>query len=107
MNLILGTLAGLLATSIACNAALYFTRRRADVSTTVRLRSADDRAHAAELRAAKQIDAMLDRIHTEPRIEMRAAVPNTPPLDAKPYISEYEHDDARWNDLTAAAGENH
>lgn len=62
-----------------------------------------DAARAAELRSAQQIDAMLDRISTSPRIEVRPAVATG--LSERPYISDEPYHDGAWNDLRGVSDE--
>lgn len=63
-----------------------------------RIIAANDRAHAAEIRAGQQIDTMLDRISTSPRLEVRTGVGTVDPAKQK-YISDSPYMDQVWDDL--------
>lgn len=96
-DVLLGILIGLLVASVAANIALYVTRHRSAATWRQRARGAEDEARAAQLRSAEQIDALLDRVSTSPRIEFRPpAIPKIDPDEPK-YIPETEDGDAAWN----------
>jgi hypothetical protein len=58
------------------------------------------RALAAETRSAEQIDAMLARLSTAPRLEMRAGEDPAPvDPDERVFISDLPTDDEVWNDF--------
>lgn len=97
-EVISGLLGGVLFASVLLNVVQHLMLKGVARQSAVHIREANDRARAAELRAEKQIDTMLDRISTEPRIELRT-VDTLPPLgDEKPYISDLQYDDEHWND---------
>lgn len=98
--LLVGVLIGLLIASLLGNLALWYTRREFVAAWRERARTAEDKAHAAELRASQQIDAMLDRIRTDDRLTMSAVAPSpTINPDERKYISDYPHDDETWNEF--------
>lgn len=55
--------------------------------------------HLDQKRHDQQVCEILDRISTEPRLEMRPTT-DAPKLDpeARRYIADHEADDAAWND---------
>lgn len=57
-----------------------------------------DRAAATELRSAQQIDAMLERISTQPRLEIAPGSAQKPPLQERRYIADHPADDVTWNE---------
>lgn len=73
---ILAVVATLLAVSLAANAYFALSRRRFEESWLARETRALDRAHAAELRAGQQVDAMLERFSRDPHAEVVAKVPD-------------------------------
>lgn len=96
--LLVGVLIGLLLASILGNLALWYTRREFVAAWRDRARAAEDKAHAAELRASQQIDAILDRVRTSDRMTM--AGPASPEInpDERKFISDFPHDDDVWNE---------
>lgn len=63
------------------------------------LRDERARADAAETRSAEQLDAMLGRLATAPRIEMApVAVPAAVDPAERTFISDLPTDDEAWND---------
>lgn len=106
MDFVIGALAAALLISLTALVAQHFSCRRAVDQArkfeTVLL----DRAHAAELRSARQIDAMLDRLSTEPRLQMRPAEAHpAPELGARKYIADHPADDEAWNDYRGEPAE--
>jgi hypothetical protein len=97
---LLAVVATLLVVSVVLNVLQYAHRRHFEDHWLSRETRALDRAHAAELRAGEQIDAMLDRVSKRDNLSLESAVPQLPPLaEDKPYISDFEYDDERWNEL--------
>jgi hypothetical protein len=94
---IIGALAGLLVTSAAWNFALLKTRHSTTRVWRERARLAEDRQRAAELRAAQQIDAMLDRISSPVLAPAKPAMPEVDPTQRK-HISDFPVDDDVWNE---------
>lgn len=94
----LGVLGGLLIASLALNMMLWYTRREYVADWRRRTREAEDAKHAAEIRSAQQIDAMLERISTAPRLEV-APGRSTAELQEKTYISDEPYMDDAWNDF--------
>jgi hypothetical protein len=88
-----GVLAGLLFAALVGNLLQHlWTRHTIDAWRT--------RAFAAETRSAEQIDAMLTRISTAPRLEMRASEDPAPvDPDERVFISDLPTDDEVWNDF--------
>lgn len=79
---------------------IQYVAHKRDISAALKHETfALDRARAAELRSAQQIDAMLDRISTEPRLELRPASGSVV-IDPKvrKYITDHEADDQAWNE---------
>jgi hypothetical protein len=55
--------------------------------------------HLDQRRHDAQVRAILDRVSTEPRIELRPAYhPPTPDTMVRKYIGDHEADDAAWNE---------
>jgi len=55
--------------------------------------------HLDQRRHDAQVRAILDRVSTEPRIELRPAYhPPIPDTAARKYIADHEADDAAWNE---------
>jgi hypothetical protein len=103
---VIGALAAALVIALAALVAHIYSGRR-----TVRLAlqqetRALDRAHAAELRSEQQINALLDRISTAPRIEVRPAesAPQVK-LGERRYIADHQADDAAWNEYRGEPAE--
>lgn len=98
-DLIIGVLLALLAVSGAGNGLQYFLRSRSVSVARARVREAEDARHAAELRSYQQIDAMLDRISTSPRIEVRPPVDKVD-LETRKYFSDTDTPDdvEAWNE---------
>lgn len=65
-------LATLLVVSLIANVSFFLTRRSVIAEWADRERQALDRAHGAELRSVQQIDALLERVHTAPRLDLEA-----------------------------------
>lgn len=103
--LLVGVLIGLLAASLLGNLALWYTRREFVAAWRERARAAEDKAHAAELRASQQIDAMLDRVRTSDRLTMAGPASATINPDERKFISDFPHDDDAWNEYRGAADE--
>lgn len=100
--LVIGVLTGLL---IAAGVQAFVARRayRADVRVALAHETvALDRARAAELRSAQQIDALLDRIGTTPRLEVAPAEHHEAPSPEPQYISDLPYMDGAWNEYTGA-----
>lgn len=70
LNIALAVVTTLLVVSLAANAFFYFHRSRFEMHWLSRETRALDRARAAELRAGQQIDAMLERVSTAPRLDL-------------------------------------
>lgn len=93
---IIAVLATLLAVSGEGNYLQKRSREHFEAYWMTRERRALDMAHAAELRSHEQIDAMLDRINTSPRIEVRPPLAPKVDLAERTYIAD--HDVAAWNE---------
>ena len=94
-----GVLAALLAASLIAHVISYFLHRGDILEYKRMLRAASDSVHAAELRSSQQIDAMLERISTAPRLDLSAASAVRPvDPEQKTFISDLPYDDERWND---------
>jgi hypothetical protein len=98
-HIALGLLAGLLLASLILNAYQRSNEKSLDKAWQFRWREAEDRANAAQVRSAEQIDAMLDRISTSPRLEVHEPAPPLPDPTERPYISDFPYEDERWNDF--------
>lgn len=99
MTFLNGLLAGLLAQSLVGIVVAIVAARKVVRRALVRETAARDQAHAAELRSVKQIDAMLDRISTAPRLDLDTAVKAKPALTSdRTYIADHAGDDAAWNE---------
>ena len=98
----------LLVVSLVANILFVFTRQRFERSWLARETRALDRAHAAELRAGQQIDAMLERVGTTPRLDLGAArsVPAVDP-DARRYFADDDDpvEDRAWNEYRGEPAE--
>lgn len=97
MSYVIGALSAALLLVIAYHAAYVVASRQAVRLAMARETRALDAAHAAELRSAQQIDAMLDRISTAPRLELQPDVQIPPVSDEPAYISDEPYHDAEWN----------
>lgn len=94
--IVVAVLTTLLVVSLLLNWYQRIERRRFEATALIRETRALDAAHAAELRSKEQIDAMLDRINTSPRIEVRPpAIPEIDPNE-RTYIPDYDVE--AWND---------
>lgn len=98
---ILSVISTLFAVSMAFNVYFVIHRERFEARWLSRETRALDRAHAAELRAGQQIDAMLERVSTAPRLELDAgqtAVQIDP--DARKYYADDDDpvEDRAWNE---------
>lgn len=104
-EIVIGLLAGLLIASVALNLALWVTRLENTKVWRQRARDAEDARKAAELRSGEQIDAMLERISTSPRLEVLPA--SAPPVDPgeRRFISDLPYDDAAWNEFRGVESE--
>ena len=98
----------LLVISLGVNGYLFFSRRRFEQRWLVREIRALDRAHASELRAAEQIDAMLDRVSSAPGLEIREVVP-LHDAEAGERRAFFDDDDpteqAAWNEYRTGSRE--
>ena len=97
-----GLLTGLLVASVIVNIAVTLDRRRQVRAALQHEQRLLDRAAAAEIRSAEQIDAMLDRIRTAPRLELQASAPATVGLAERAYIPDTPDGDEEWNDYRGA-----
>lgn len=104
---IIGILAGLLVASLVLNIAQYASTRRTVDAALQHEERLLDRARGAELRAAQQIDAMLDRLHTTPRMTLAEAKVKVPERDSgkRLYITDSPYMDEAWNDYRGIADE--
>lgn len=99
MTFLNGLLAGLLAQSLVGIVAAIVAGRRGIRRAMARETAALDAMHAAELRSVKQIDAMLDRISTAPRLDLSESKLPTAPTSDRKYIADHAGDDAAWNEF--------
>lgn len=99
-----GLLAGFLAASLACNLLQYRAHRAAIQAALQHEQRLLDRARGAELRSEQQIDTMLARVSTTPRLEIKEADTPRPAIDPNErlYISDLPTDDEAWNDHLGA-----
>jgi hypothetical protein len=104
MTFIDGILVGLLAASLVALVAQWRAHRRSITAALQHEERLLDRARAAELRSDQQIDRMLERVHTAPRLEMTQGA-TTVAVDPaeRTFISDLPTDDEAWNDLTGEA----
>lgn len=100
MEFLVGALAAALLVAVAGLVSQHLIYRRLARAALEQETRLLDRIHATELRSAQQIDAMLERISTAPRIEVRPApaAPTTTP-DAQHYITDEPYMDEAWNDF--------
>lgn len=98
MEFIIGALVASLLISLAALVAQRRAHQRELVLALAAETRALDRAHATEIRSAQQLDALLDRISTAPRIEVRPAHQVTTDPTAKHYITDEPYMDEAWND---------
>ena len=99
MIFVVGLLSGFLASALVGLAVLFVSNRRAIAAALQHETRLLDRARAAELRSAQQIDAMLERINTSPRIEVReASVAPKADAESVKYIADTPYMDEVWND---------
>lgn len=96
-DLLIGLLSGLLIASLVGNGALYLVRAGAAATWRQRALAAEDAKKAQELRSGEQIDALLDRVRTSPRLEVAAPVTRKVDPDARLYFPDTEDADADWN----------
>lgn len=104
LEIIIGLLLGLLIASLVTIGVLMYARRLYVEAVETRLQAAEDRSRAAELRSARQIDAMLDRVTTSPRMELRGPS-SPPPSEGTKYIGDTPYHDEQWNDFVGAVDE--
>lgn len=97
---ILGLVIGLLIASAALNVVLLRSRASRDHAWQERVRHADDARHASELRSAEQIDAILDRISTSPRLEVLPVTGGDVDPDERKHFSDFdtEIEQDAWNE---------
>lgn len=98
----------LLVVSVAANIAFYVSRHRFESRWLLRETRALDQAHASELRAASQIDAMLERVSTAPRmvLDRDRNVPVVNPDERKFYADDDDPVEERaWNEYRGATDE--
>ena len=106
MEYLVGALSAALLLAIVGLVIQHFTNRRTVALLMLREARALDSARAAELRSAQQIDALLDRVSTAPRIELRHVEPvPEPDTNAKHYIADHIADDAAWNEYRGESDE--
>lgn len=58
----------------------------------------------AHKRSVQQIDAVLARVSTEPRLELRPAASSTKPTTERTYIADHPSDDDAWNEYRGEEG---
>lgn len=105
-NFVIGALAAGLVIAVAGLVVQYFANRRSLRLVLAQETRALDAARAAELRASQQIDAMLERIATQPRLELSAAAKaSAVDPDATKYITDEPYMDEAWNDYRNATDE--
>jgi uncharacterized membrane protein YccC len=96
----LGALAGLLLASVLINVFQYRIGRVAVKAALQHEERLLDRARATELRSDRQIDAMLARLSTAPRLELsEGEAAATVDLSERTFISDLPVDDVDWNEL--------
>lgn len=101
-DLVVGLLVGLLLASMMLNGYLLWSRRYLSGAWQDRARRAEDAKNAAELRSGEQIDALLDRINTSPRLQvLPAGAPKVDPT-VMTYIPDTLEGDEAWNEYSAA-----
>lgn len=99
MTYLVGALSAALLIAVVALVAQHHAHKRFVGLALAQETRALDRAAAAELRSAKQIDAMLDRISTEPRLEIRPTATSTEaPSKERIYIADHSGDDEAWNE---------
>lgn len=100
MDFVLGALAAALAISVVALVVQQRAHKSSISLALVQETRALDRAHAAELRSEQQIDAMLARISTTPRMDLSTGTVASPVDPDRPkYISDEPYMDAAWNDF--------
>lgn len=104
-DIIIGLLAGLLFAALVFSGALWVTRLENTRAWRERAHRAEDAKHAAELRSAEQIDAMLDRISASSRIELSGGAVAQADPSARLYIPDTPDADAEWNDYRGEPAE--
>lgn len=100
-DVLLAVTSTLLGVSLLGNGYLGLTRHRVESYWSARERQALDRANAAELRSAQQIDAMLERISTAPRLDLDTgrAVHPIDPSERKFFADDDDPlEDQAWNE---------
>jgi hypothetical protein len=103
---LVGALAAALLISAAGLVVQHFMNKRVVALLVLRETRALDTARAAELRSAQQIDALLDRVSTAPRIELsRAELTPEPDSSTRRYIADHVADDAAWNEYRGESDE--
>ena len=93
--------ATLLVVSLSFNVYLLLSRRSFEEGWLARETRALDRAHAAEIRAGQQVDAMLDRFARDPHAEIVAKLPDAivNPEEHKAWFDDEDPvDQERWNE---------
>lgn len=106
MDFVIGALAAALVVALGALVAQVYSCRRSIRLALQQETRALDRARAAELRSEQQINALLDRISTAPRIEVRPTVeaPQVK-LDERHYIADHQADDHAWNEYRGEPAE--
>lgn len=101
-----GALSAALAIAVVGLVVQHFANKRSLRLVLAQETRALDRAHAAELRASQQIDAMLERIATQPRLELSTGtkLPVVDP-DTPKYISDEPYMDEAWNNYRGVTDE--
>lgn len=105
MAFVIGALSASLIIAVVGLLAQRLVHRRSLSAALAHETFALDRARAAELRSAQQIDAMLDRISTEPRLELRPASTAVVEPSTRKYIADHPADDEAWNDYRGGGEE--
>lgn len=96
-DVLLGLAFGLLLASVMLNIFLYLHRQSLAAVWKQRAIQAEDAKHAAELRSAEQIDAMLARVASR-EITLRPPSPPKVDIEARRYIPDTIDGDAAWNE---------
>lgn len=105
-ELLVGLLAGLLIASLLGNFVAWYLWASRERMHKLALRDVEDARRAAEIRSGEQLDAMLDRISTSPRIEVLPA--KAPPVNPEERLyfsdADSEAEQEAWNEYRERDG---
>lgn len=99
-ELIVGVLVGFLLASLAGNLVQWRAGRAQVAHWRFNAAREADARHAQEVRSARELHDLVERIGTSPRIELREHKPAPVDPDTPKYISDEAYHDEAWNEWT-------